>query len=108
MLPTAEQLQIREAARQFAQERLKPFAAEWDKQHRFPREAIDEMAQLGFFGMLVPEQWGGCDTGYQAYAMALEEIAAGDGACSTIMSVHNSVGCVPILTYGTEQQSVTC
>jgi len=54
MLPTSEQLQIREAAQQFAQERLKPFAAEWDKQHRFPREAIDEMAQLGFFGMLVP------------------------------------------------------
>ncbi|NNA26512.1 acyl-CoA dehydrogenase [Pseudomonas lundensis] len=104
MLPTPEQRQICEAARQFAQERLKPFAAEWDKQHRFPREALQEMAELGFFGMLVPEAWGGCDTGYQAYAMALEEIAAGDGACSTIMSVHNSVGCVPILTYGTEQQ----
>lgn len=104
MLPTPEQLQIREAAQQFAQERLKPFAAEWDKHHRFPREAINEMAELGFFGMLVPEEWGGCDTGYQAYAMALEEIAAGDGSCSTIMSVHNSVGCVPILKYGTEQQ----
>lgn len=104
MLATSEQLQIRDAAQQFAQERLKPFAAEWDKQHRFPREAINEMAELGFFGMLVPEEWGGCDTGYQAYAMALEEIAAGDGSCSTIMSVHNSVGCVPILKYGTEQQ----
>lgn len=107
MLPTSEQLHIREAAQQFAQERLKPFAAEWDKQHRFPREAINEMAALGFFGMLVPEEWGGCDTGYLAYAMALEEIAAGDGACSTIMSVHNSVGCVPILKYGTEQQKRT-
>ena len=85
MLPTPEQRQICEAARQFAQERLKPFAAEWDKQHRFPREALQEMAELGFFGMLVPEAWGGCDTGYQAYAMALEEIAAGDGACSTII-----------------------
>ena len=104
MLATSEQLQIRDAAQQFAQERLKPFAAEWDKQHRFPREAINEMAELGFFGMLVPEEWGGCDTGYQAYAMALEEIAAGDGSCSTIMSVHTSVGCVPILKYGTEQQ----
>ena len=104
MLPTFEQLQIREAAQQFAQERLKPFAAEWDKHHRFPHEAVAEMAELGFFGMLVPEEWGGCDVGYQAYAMALEEIAAGDGACSTIMSVHNSVGCVPILKYGTEQQ----
>lgn len=62
------------------------------------------MAALGLFGMLVPEQYGGSDTGYVAYAMALEEIAAGDGACSTIMSVHNSVGCVPILKFGSEQQ----
>lgn len=104
MLPNDEQLQISEAARQFAQERLKPFAAEWDREHRFPKEAIGEMAELGFFGMLVPEQWGGCDTGYLAYAMALEEIAAGDGACSTIMSVHNSVGCVPILKFGNDEQ----
>jgi len=104
MLVTDEQQQIADAVRVFAQERLKPFAEQWDKEHRFPREAIEEMAGLGLFGMLVPEQWGGSDTGYVAYAMALEEIAAGDGACSTIMSVHNSVGCVPILRFGNEQQ----
>jgi alkylation response protein AidB-like acyl-CoA dehydrogenase len=104
MLPNDEQQQIAEAARQFAQERLRPFAEQWSREHQFPRQAMGEMAELGFFGMLVPEQWGGCDTGYLAYAMALEEIAAGDGACSTIMSVHNSVGCVPILKFGTEQQ----
>ncbi|BDM21886.1 acyl-CoA dehydrogenase [Pseudomonas sp. NPDC089428] len=104
MLVTDEQQQIADAVRAFAQERLKPFAEQWDKEHRFPKEAIEEMAELGLFGMLVPEQWGGSDTGYVAYAMALEEIAAGDGACSTIMSVHNSVGCVPILRFGTEQQ----
>ncbi|WP_312934190.1 acyl-CoA dehydrogenase [Pseudomonas sp.] len=104
MLLTDEQQQITDAIRDFAQERLKPFAEQWDKAHRFPREAIDEMAALGLFGMLVPEQWGGSDTGYVAYALALEEIAAGDGACSTIMSVHNSVGCVPILNFGSEAQ----
>ncbi len=104
MLITDEQQQIADAIRDFAQERLKPFAEQWDKAHRFPREAIDEMAALGLFGMLVPEQWGGSDTGYVAYALALEEIAAGDGACSTIMSVHNSVGCVPILNFGSEAQ----
>ena len=104
MLVTDEQQQIADAVRDFAQERLRPFAEQWDKAHRFPREAIEEMAALGLFGMLVPEQYGGSDTGYVAYAMALEEIAAGDGACSTIMSVHNSVGCVPILKFGTEQQ----
>ncbi|WAB96392.1 acyl-CoA dehydrogenase [Pseudomonas putida] len=104
MLVTDEQQQIADAVRAFAQERLKPFAGQWDQEHRFPKEAIKEMAELGLFGMLVPEQWGGSDTGYVAYAMALEEIAAGDGACSTIMSVHNSVGCVPILRFGSEQQ----
>jgi alkylation response protein AidB-like acyl-CoA dehydrogenase len=104
MLVNDEQQQIADAVRAFAQERLKPFAEQWDKDHRFPKEAIDEMAELGLFGMLVPEQWGGSDTGYVAYAMALEEIAAGDGACSTIISVHNSVGCVPILRFGNEQQ----
>jgi len=104
MLVTDEQQQIADAVRGFAQVRLKPFAEQWDKEHRFPKEAIGEMAELGLFGMLVPEQWGGSDTGYVAYAMALEEIAAGDGACSTIMSVHNSVGCVPILRFGNEQQ----
>ena len=54
--------------------------------------------------MLVPEEWGGAGTDHVAYALALEEIAAGDGACSTIMSVHNSVGCMPILNFGTDEQ----
>ncbi len=62
------------------------------------------MGALGFLGMLVPEEWGGSDLGMVAYALALEEIAAGDGACSTIVSVHSSVGCMPILRFGTEDQ----
>ncbi|WP_312270786.1 acyl-CoA dehydrogenase family protein [Pseudomonas sp.] len=104
MLITEEQQSIADMARQFAQERLRPFSAEWDREHTFPREALREMAELGFMGMLVPDPWGGCETGYVAYALALEEIAAGDGACSTIMSVHNSVGCVPIHHFGTDEQ----
>jgi alkylation response protein AidB-like acyl-CoA dehydrogenase len=104
MIPSEQDLQIRDMARQFAQERLKPFAADWDREHRFPAEALREMGELGFMGMLVPEDWGGAQTGHLAYAMALEEIAAGDGACSTIMSVHNSVGCMPILKYGSAEQ----
>src|SRR5690349_8513362 len=62
------------------------------------------MGELGLLGMLVPEAYGRSDTGTVAYAAALEEIAAGDGPCSTIMSVHSSVGCVPILKFGTEEQ----
>lgn len=101
---TEEQIQIRDAARSFATERLAPFAAEWDRKHEFPVDAVAEMGELGFFGMVVPEEWGGADTGNLAYALALEEIAAGCGALSTVMSVHNSVGCLPILKFGTEEQ----
>lgn len=104
MLPTDEQIMIRDAARDFAREKLKPNAARWDREKHFPREALAEMGQLGFLGMLTPEEWGGSATGDIAYAMALEEIAAGDGATSTIMSVHNSVGCKPIATFGSEEQ----
>ncbi len=99
-----EQEQIREAARDFAQGRLAPGAAQRDRDHAFPRAELAEMGELGFMGMLVPEAHGGSDTGTVAYALALEEIAAADGACSTIMSVHSSVGCVPILRFGTDDQ----
>lgn len=104
MILTEAQRQIRDMARDFARERLAPGAAERDRQSRFPREELREMGELGFLGMLVPEAYGGAETGAIAYALALEEIAAGDGPCSTIMSVHNSVGCLPILNFGTEEQ----
>lgn len=104
MMLTEEQQAIREAARDFARERLAPGAAARDRAHQFPREELTEMGALGFLGMLIPEAHGGSETGVTAYALALEEIAAADGACSTIMSVHSSVGCVPILRYGTEEQ----
>ncbi|WP_416798512.1 acyl-CoA dehydrogenase family protein [Ciceribacter azotifigens] len=104
MILTEEQQQIRDMARDFARERLAPGAAQRDVEHVFPKQELKEMGELGFLGMLVPEAYGGSDTGVVAYAAALEEIAAGDGPCSTIMSVHSSVGCVPILKFGTEAQ----
>lgn len=104
MILTEQQEQIREMTQQFAQERIKPLSAEWDQKHQFPHDIIKEMGQLGLMGMLVPEVWGGSDTGYIAYATAIEAIASADGACSTIMSVHNSVVCMPILKYGNDQQ----
>ncbi|WP_018259897.1 acyl-CoA dehydrogenase family protein [Methylobacterium sp. WSM2598] len=99
-----DQILIRDTARSFAQARLKPFAAEWDRDSRFPREAVASLGELGFLGMLVPEAYGGSAVDHVSYALAIEEIAAGDGAVSTIMSVHNSVACVPILRFGTEAQ----
>ncbi|WP_427023595.1 acyl-CoA dehydrogenase family protein [Aureimonas ureilytica] len=104
MLLTDLQTQIRDAARDFAQERLAPGAALRDRESRFPRDELREMGELGFLGMLVSEDYGGSDAGTVAYALALEEIAAADGACSTIVSVHSSVGCVPILRFGTDEQ----
>lgn len=104
MILSELQQQIRDMARSFARERLAPGAAKRDREHLFPREELQEMGALGLLGMLVPEAYGGSDTGVLAYAAAVEEIAAGDGPCSTIMSVHSSVGCVPILKFGTEEQ----
>jgi alkylation response protein AidB-like acyl-CoA dehydrogenase len=101
---TEEQTLIRDTARAFAQEQLSPKAAEWDREARFPKEAIAEMGRLGFLGMVVPEEWDGAGADHVAYALAMMEVAAGDGACSTIMSVHNSVTCMPILQYGTTEQ----
>ncbi|MCB1891268.1 MAG: acyl-CoA dehydrogenase family protein, partial [Rhodocyclaceae bacterium] len=104
MLLTQEQEMIRDSMRDFARERLAPFAAEWDRNSTFPREALRELAGLGAFGMAVPERWGGAGMDYVSLALALEEIAAGDGATSTIISVNNSVVCGPILAFGTDAQ----
>ncbi|WP_029012659.1 acyl-CoA dehydrogenase family protein [Niveispirillum irakense] len=104
MLITEEQAMVRDMARQFARERLAPGAAERDRTSAFPADELREMGELGLLGMVVPEEWGGAGTDAISYALAIEEIAAGDGAISTIMSVHNSVGCAPILKFGTEEQ----
>ncbi len=99
-----QQRMIRDMASDFAREKLAPFAALWDRESRYPAEAIAEMGRLGLMGMLLPEEWDGAGADHIAYALALEEIAAGDASCSTIMSVHNSVGCMPIYKFGTEEQ----
>jgi alkylation response protein AidB-like acyl-CoA dehydrogenase len=91
-------------ARDFARRRLMPYSAEWDRERTFPREALRELGKLGFMGMTVPPEWDGAGTDYVSYAIALEEIAAGDGAVSTIMSGHNSVGCMPLLQHGSAEQ----
>ncbi len=104
MLLTEEHEQVRDIAREFAQRSLLPHSAEWDSQAMFPQEALRELGRLGFMGMTVPVEWDGAGTDYVAYALALEEIAAGDGAVSTIMSGHNSVGCMPLVEYGSPEQ----
>lgn len=101
---TEEQKMIRDMARDFAQNELAPHAGKWDKEAKLPDAIVTKMGELGLLGMMVPEEWGGSYSDYTSYALAEEEIAAGCASCSTIMSVHNSVGCAPILKFGTEAQ----
>jgi alkylation response protein AidB-like acyl-CoA dehydrogenase len=104
MLLTEEQCMVRDAAREFARRELAPHSAEWERTATFPRAAVQALGKLGFMGVTVPQEWGGAGLDYVSYALALEEVAAGDGAISTVMSGHNSVGCMPILEYGNAAQ----
>jgi len=99
-----EQRLVRDSARAFAQSELAPYAAQWDKDGWIPDAVVAKLGELGFLGMMVPDEWGGSYTDYVAYALAVEEIAAGCGATAAMMSVHNSVGCAPILKFGTSAQ----
>jgi len=101
---TDDQLSIQSIARDFAQKRIVPVAAELDAKGEFPLENIQEMGQLGLMGIEVPEEYGGAGMDPVAYVLAMVEIAAGDAAHSTIMSVNNSLFCNGILTHGTEAQ----
>jgi hypothetical protein len=104
MILTEEHQMIRDALRTFAQERLAPNAARWDREHHFPKDELKELARLGAFGVAVPEQYGGAGLDYVALALVLEEIAAGDGGTSTIISVNNCPVCSIAMTYANAAQ----
>jgi butyryl-CoA dehydrogenase len=103
MLSEAQRM-VRDMARQFARERLAPGAAERDRTAEPPLALLREMGGLGLMGMCVPEAWGGSAADFTSYVLAIEEIAAGDGAVSTIMSVNNSPVCAAIERYGNDRQ----
>lgn len=104
---TEEQIMIRDMARDFARGEIAPHAQAWEKAAWIDDAVVKKMGELGLLGMVVPEQWGGSYTDYVAYALAVEEIAAGDGATGALMSIHNSVGCCPLLAYGSAEQQHT-
>ncbi|MDM8350218.1 acyl-CoA dehydrogenase family protein [Pseudomonas sp. sp1636] len=101
---TEEQRMIRDLARDFARSEVAPHAQAWEKAGWLDDAVVAQMGELGLLGMVVPEDWGGSYTDYLAYALAVEEISAGDGALGALMSIHNSVGCGPLLRYGSEAQ----
>ena len=104
MILNHEQTLLRDTLRAFARERLAPHAADWDRHHTFPAEALRELGALGVMGMTVPEAYGGAGLDYMSLVLAIEEIAAGDGATSTIVSVQNSLPCGITDKYGSEAQ----
>ncbi|GAB3647496.1 acyl-CoA dehydrogenase family protein [Ramlibacter alkalitolerans] len=104
MLLTPEQEMIRDAVRDFAREQLWPHAAQWDREHTFPREAHRGLAALGAYGICVPEAYGGAGLDYLTLALVLEEIAAGDGGTSTAISVTNCPVNAILMRYGSEAQ----
>jgi alkylation response protein AidB-like acyl-CoA dehydrogenase len=101
---TDEQRMIRDMARDFAQAELSPHAGQWEEEGWIPDAVVAKLGELGLLGMVVPEEWGGTFSDYVSYALAMEEIAAGCAATATLMSVHNSVGCGPILAWGSDAQ----
>jgi butyryl-CoA dehydrogenase len=106
MLLTPDQEMIRDALRAFAQAELWPHAARWDKEHHFPREAHRGLAQLGAYGICVPEEYGGAGLDTVSLALVLEEIAAGDGGTSTAISVTNCPVNAILMRYGSDAHKV--
>lgn len=104
MILNDEQKMVQDMMRNYSQAKLKPTAPERDKLHRFPHEELKELGELGALGMTVPVEWNGAGLDYISLVLALEEIAAGDGAISTIVSVQNSLPCGITLKYGSEAQ----
>ena len=101
---TSEQELIQKTAREFAKEHLAPGVIERDDKAEFPAEQIKMMGELGFMGMMVPEEWGGAGFDTVTYVIAMEEIAAVELATSTVMSVNNSLVCQLFIDYGTAEQ----
>lgn len=99
-----EQQMVRSTAREFSEKEIKPVASENDKNHRFPKEIIEKLGELGFMGMVAPEEYGGSGFDYLSYIIALEEISRVCASTGAIMSVNNSLVCDPISTFGTEEQ----
>lgn len=104
ILLSEEQKMIRDMARDFAKSELAPHAEQWEKDGWLDNAVLQQMGELGFLGMTVPEEWGGSYIDYVAYALAVEEIASGCAATGAVMSIHNSVGCSPILNFGSQAQ----
>ncbi len=101
---TETQRMLRDTCRGFALKELTPNARAWDEEHRFPKEAVQKLGELGLMSVAIPEEWGGAGADNVSYALAMEEISRGCASTGVIMSVNNSLYCDPVMKYGTDEQ----
>jgi len=101
---TPEQREIQALARDFVRQEVEPHAAEWDREHRFPREALAGLADLGLMGVCVPEEYGGAGADFLSYVLVLEELSRGDAGLGVTVAVHTSAVTLPLVRFGSEEQ----
>jgi alkylation response protein AidB-like acyl-CoA dehydrogenase len=101
---TDEQREIRDLARRFADEEIAPKAAQWDREHTFPRELFGALGELGLMGVCVPEEHGGAGADFLSYVLVLEELSRADAGVGVTVAVHTSAGTLPLLAHGDEEQ----
>ena len=99
-----EQKEIQALTRDFVQAEIAPHAAEWDREHRFPREVFGKLAELGLMGVCVPEEYGGAGADFLSYMLVLEELSRGDAGVGVTVAVHTSAVTLPLLRFGTDEQ----
>src|SRR5215469_14312640 len=101
---SAEQKEIQALTRDFVRAEIEPSAAEWDREHHFPREVFGKLAELGLMGVCVPEEYGGAGADFLSYVLVLEELSRGDAGVGVTVAVHTSAVTLPLLRFGTEEQ----
>jgi alkylation response protein AidB-like acyl-CoA dehydrogenase len=99
-----DQREIQTLAREFAQAEIEPKAADWDRAHGFPRELIAKLAELGFMGVCIPDEYGGAGADFLSYILVLEELSRADAGVGVTVAVHTSAVTLPILTFGSDEQ----
>jgi alkylation response protein AidB-like acyl-CoA dehydrogenase len=102
--PNAEQKEVQALARDFARQEIEPYAAEWDRDHTFPRPVFAKLAELGLMGACVPEEYGGAGTDFLSYILVLEELSRADAGVGVTVAVHTSAVTLPLLAFGTDEQ----
>jgi alkylation response protein AidB-like acyl-CoA dehydrogenase len=101
---TPEQREVQALARDFARQEIEPHAADWDREHTFPREIFSKLADLGLMGACIPEEYGGAGTDFASYILVLEELSRADAGVGVTVAVHTSAVTLPLLAFGTDEQ----